>query len=160
MTESRFHTDYLPLADTLYRIALYILESEADAEDAVQQTYLKLWENREQLDQVRQPKAYCICMLKNLCMDRIRAKKHLMFPERLPEQVAPHSQDDEIDARERLDKVLEAVKALPDRQREILLLRTVDGCSYEEIALRTGLSPLSLRVLLSRARDTVKKKTI
>lgn len=157
MTELRFHTDFLPLADTLYRIAFFILEDTADAEDAVQQTFLKLWEKREGLVDVREPKAYCIRMLKNLCMDRIRARQHLMFPDRLPEQEAPARQDDELDERERLDKVLEAVKALPDRQREVLLLRTVDGLSYEQIAQRTGLSQLSLRVMLSRARSTIKK---
>jgi len=156
MTEQGFHTVFLPLADTFYRIAFYILESEADAEDAVQQTFLKLWENRAQLDQVRQPKAYGISILRNLCMDRIRAKKHLMFPAALPEQESPSGQDDEFDSRERLDMVLEAVKSLPDRQREVLLLRTVDGLSYDEIAERTGLSRLSLRVLLSRARSKIK----
>ena len=55
-------------------------------------------------------------------------------------------------------KVLEAVKALPDRQREILILRTVEGLSYEEIAERTGMNYLTLRVLLSRARSTIKSR--
>ena len=42
MTESRFHQEYLPLAQTLYRIAYYILESDTEAEDAVQEVYAKL----------------------------------------------------------------------------------------------------------------------
>ena len=156
MTENRFHKDYLSLAPTLYRTAFFMLESEADAEDAVQELFLKLWDTRDSLDGIRSPKAYSITLLKNLCLDRIRRARRLSFPDRLPEPEAPHLQDDEMDARMRLDKVLEAVKALPERQREILILRTVEGLSYEEIAQRTGMNYLTLRVLLSRARSTIK----
>ena len=158
MTERQFHTDYLSLSGLLYRIAFYLLESEADAEDAVQELYLRLWKNRNQLDEVRLPKAYSIRMLKNLCLDRIRAAQHLTFTETLPEEPSVRQQDDALDQKQRLDKVLEAVKALPERQREILLLRTVEGLSYEEISRRIGMSPLTLRVLLSRARSTIKSK--
>ena len=159
MTESRFSTDYLSLAGTLYRIAFYILESEADAEDAVQEVYLKLWQNRGVLDTVHSPKAYSIRMLKNLCLDRIRRASMLSFPERLPDaegQIPPA--DETLDARKRLDNVLEAVKALPERHRRILILRTVEGLSYEEIARRTGMNSLTCRVLLSQARTKLKTK--
>ena len=127
MTERRFHSEYLSLAETLYKVAYYILESEDEAEDAVQELYLKLWESRKSLDGIRQPKAYCIRMLKNLCIDRIRSAVHLAFTENLPESPAPRSQDDDFDARRRLDKVLKAVKALPERQKQVLLMRTVAG---------------------------------
>ena len=63
-----------------------------------------------------------------------------------------------IDAKTRLNKVLEAVKALPDRQRDVLILRTVEGLSYEEIAERTGTNYLTCRVLLSQARSKIKSK--
>ncbi len=156
MTEQRFHSEYIALADSLYRVAFYILESEAEAEDAVQELYLKLWEGRSRLDEVRQPKAYCIRMLKNLCLDRIRRAQHLTFPERLPETDSGRTQDDEIDGRRRLDKVLEAVKSLPERQRQVLLMRTVQGLSYEEISTATGMNYLTLRVLVSQARKRLK----
>ena len=158
MTEERFHTEYLSLSDTLYRIAFYMLESRSEAEDAVQEVYLKLWDTRDALDGIRSPRAYSVTLLKNLCLDRLRRASHLTFPEQLPETEKSQLQDDGMDARMRLEKVLEAVKALPDRQREILLLRTVEGLSYEEIAQRTGMNYLTLRVLLSRARSTIKSK--
>ena len=158
MTESLFNSEFLPLADTLYRIARYILESGPEAEDAVQDLFLKLWESRESIEDIRQPKAYCIRMLKNICLDRIRKARHITFPERLPETGTEHSQDDEIDSRRRLDMVLEAVKSLPDRQRQILILRTVDELSYEEISRKTGINYLTCRVLLSQARSKIKTK--
>ncbi|MBQ1168571.1 MAG: sigma-70 family RNA polymerase sigma factor [Bacteroidales bacterium] len=156
MTERRFHSEYLSLAETLYKVAYYILESEDEAEDAVQELYLKLWESRKSLDGIRQPKAYCIRMLKNLCIDRIRSAVHLAFTENLPESPAPRSQDDDFDARRRLDKVLKVVKALPERQKQVLLMRTVEGLSYEEMSARTGMNNATLRVTLSQARTKLK----
>lgn len=158
MTESRFHKEYLPLAETLYRIACYMLESGPEAEDAVQEVYVKLWESRDSLDGIRLPKAYCIRMLRNLCLDRIRKARHLSLCEELPDGEFAPSQDDTIDAKTRLNKVLEAVKALPERQRKVLILRTVEGLSYEEIARRTGMNYLTCRVLLSQARSKIKSK--
>lgn len=158
MTESLFHKEYLPLAETLYRIAHYILESEAEAEDAVQELYLRLWESRDGLDGIRLPKAYAIRMLRNICVDKMRKARHETFPEELPQTQFAPAPDDTLDARARLDKVLEAIKALPERQRTVLILRTVEGLSYEEIARRTGMNNLTCRVLLSQARSKIKNK--
>ena len=65
--------------------------------------------------------------------------------------------DREMDQKERLEKVLAAVKSLPDKQRHVLILRTIKGLSYEEIAEKTGINYLALRVLLSRARQTLRQ---
>lgn len=158
MTESRFHKEYLSLAQALWRIAFYILESEAEAEDAVQEVYARLWQVRDRLDDVRQPKAYAIRMLKNLCLDRMRSAARLSFPEVLPDKDFAPAPDEGIDARQRLEKVLEAVKSLPERQRKVLVLRTLEDLSFEEIARRTGMKPLTCRVLLSQARTKIRQK--
>lgn len=157
MTSEQFNSSYLSLASTLYKVAFYILESEEEARDAVQDAFVKLWNDRETLGDVNSPKAYAIRLVKNLCIDRIR-RQRLEFPEELPERVSPEGQDDEIDQKERLNKVMEAIKSLPDRQREILWLRTVENLSYDEISERLGMTPLTLRVLLSRARSKIKLK--
>ena len=156
MTEREFHNDYLSLADALYRVAFYILESEAEAEDAVQELYLKLWKNRDALDGIRAPKAYAMTLLRNLCLDRVRQAKRMMKRE-IPEDIGRgFDPDAAMDQKERLEKVLAAVKSLPDRQREVLVLHTIQGLSYEEISAKTGINYLNLRVLLSRARQTLK----
>ena len=157
MTESEFNVRYLGLSDILFRVARYILEDDREAEDAVQETYLKLWASRSSLDQVENPKAYSIRMIRNICLDRLRKASHLVFPDHLPEVPDVPDSVDVLDARKRLDNVLEAVKALPERQRQVLLLRTVDGLPYGEIAEKTGLNYLTLRVLLSQARAKLRK---
>ena len=157
MTSARFQTEYLPLSGTFYRVAFFILEDAAEAEDAVQELYLKLWDRRDVLDGIRSPKGYGITLLRNLCLDRIRRSRKMETPAVLPEPEWPGRQDEAVDEKERLAKVLDAIKSLPDRQREVLTLRTLDGLSYDEIAQRTGINYLTLRVLLSQARTKLKK---
>ena len=156
MTSQKFSTEYLPLAPMLYRIAFHILEQQDEAEDAVQETFLKLWEMRGKLDDVESAKAYSIRILKNECLDRLRkAKKSVPADQVLVrEPISPT--DEQIDARRRLEKVLGAIKSLPDNQKQVLLLRTVEGLSYEQISKKMGMSQLTLRVLLTRARGTLR----
>ena len=156
MTNARFQNEWLCLSGDFYRVAFYILEDEAEAEDAVQELFLKLWSGRDALDGIRNPKGYGLRVLRNLCLDRIRRSRKMETPEALPEPEWPGRQDEAVDQKERLAKVLAAVKSLPDRQREVLTLRTLDGLSYEEIAERTGLNQLTLRVLLSQTRRKLK----
>lgn len=75
MTSAQFHTVWLPLQGRFYRIAFYLLENDADAKDAVQDLYLKLWNLRDHLDLIREPQAYGAHMLRNLCIDRIRVRR-------------------------------------------------------------------------------------
>jgi RNA polymerase sigma-70 factor (ECF subfamily) len=102
MTEKEFHTHYLALSDVLYRIAYYILESEDEAEDAVQETFVKLWKGRSSLDSVNNPKSYSIAILRNLCLDRIRRASRIVdipVPEKVDTGFDP---DAAIDQKERL----------------------------------------------------------
>ena len=156
MTNARFQNEWLSLAGEFYRVAFYILEDEAEAEDAVQELFLKPWSGRDALDGIRNPKGYGIRVLRNLCLDRIRRSRKMETPAVLPEPEWPGRQDEAVDEKERLAKVLDAIKSLPDRQREVLTLRTLDGLSYEEIAERTGMNQLTLRVLLSQARRKIR----
>lgn len=157
MTSERFQQEYLALADSLWQVAWYILEDAAEAEDAVQELFLRLWRGRDALDGIRSPKGYAIRVLRNLCLDRIRQSRKMLPAKELPEAAQPARQDDAVDERERLAKVLDAIKSLPERQREVLTLRTLDGLSYEEIAEQTGINYLTLRVLLSQARNKLKR---
>ena len=72
MSTEEFTELYLPLRGALYRVAFFILESEDDAMDAVQDLYLKLLSSPDALETVRNPKAYCITLMRNICLDRVR----------------------------------------------------------------------------------------
>ena len=74
MEREEFKRIWLPLDGSLYRVAFSILGSEADAKDAVQDLYLKLWNRRESLSEVDRPLGYGIRLIRNICIDRLRAR--------------------------------------------------------------------------------------
>lgn len=156
MTEQAFHTVWIPLQGKFYRMAFYMLESEADAKDAVQELYLKLWNLRDHLEMVQNPSAYGSLLLKNLCIDRIRKARPTEEPSEAAALEAPP--DTALENREQLREVREAIGKLPPTQKNLLQLRVFQGLSYEEIAQKTGLSPLNIRVQVSLARKKIKQR--
>lgn len=157
MNYGQFCDIYLPLSDGLYRVAFYILESEQDARDAVQDLYIKLWDGRDTLDNVHNPMGYCVRLMKNLCIDRLRKDSRLARAE-LPEEIeAADTADGPQAAREQTQRLMRAIRKLPDRQREVLELKLLHGMSNEQISQKTGMSNLAVRVMISRARAKIKE---
>ena len=158
MTGQEFSERYLPLGEGLFRVAYALLGAEADAEDALQDLYVKLWNDRDTLDHVHNPRAYSITLLRNLCLDRLRAKRRSAARPLEADVAAEGSADARTLEREQRARLVRAIEALPASQRTVVELRLLQGLSYEEIAEKTALSPLSLRVLLARARKTIKSQ--
>lgn len=157
MTEKEFIDSYLSLSNSLYRVAVYILESNQDAEDVLQDLYIKLWQSKGDLDIVRNPKAYCLRLLKNMCVDRIR---RAVPNGGLIESVSVTDDADaqlSLERREQLDAALNAMGTLSESMRRVLLMRVFEDLSYEDMAKRTGMNYLTLRVLLSQARRKIKR---
>ena len=157
MTRAGFETGFVSLSDRFYRVAFYLLEDREKALDAVQDLFLKLWKMRDMLDGVRNPEAFGIVMIRNLCLDRIRRESRTeplrgdFLEEKVPEETA-------FDAREDLRKLHRALDALPEKQRNAFRERVFRDRSYEELAAETGLTPLHVRVLVSGARKNLKKQ--
>lgn len=157
MTAERFRKEYLPLQDELYRVAFYLLESTPDAEDAVQDLYLRLWDAADALDGISSPKAYCIRLLRNICVDKLRRCRP-DGEEKLPLQASDEALPDErLDGRQKLEAAIGRMSTLSESERTVLMMRVFDDLSYEQIQKRTGLSYLSLRVHLSNARRKIRK---
>lgn len=157
MTAGEFKEKYLPLGEPLYRVAFYMLESGADAEDAVQDLFVRLWSSRDSLDSVRNPKAYCITMLRNICVDRIRAAASGRMEEMDENIAVDGSADTDVISRERMLCIMKAAGELSEGEKEVLKMRVLDGMSYGEISSLTGRSGLTLRVQLSNARRKIRK---
>lgn len=155
-----FRKIWLPLADRFYRVAYHLLESRPDAEDAVQELYLKILSMHGKLVYVREPAAYGITLLKNICIDRIR-RRESRRTEQLEEFIAADTSGPEKQMAEKdtLSRVMKEMERLPEKQAKVLRMRAVEGLEYDEIARRTGLSQVNIRVLISIARKTLKKRT-
>ena len=156
-----FRKIWLPLADRFYRVAYHLLESRPDAEDAVQELYLKILSMHAKLVYVRDPAAYGITLLKNICIDRIR-RRESRRAEQLEEFIVADASGPEKQMAEKdtLSRVMKEMERLPEKQAKVLRMRAVEGLEYDEIARRTGLSQVNIRVLISMARKTLKKRIV
>lgn len=153
-----FRKIWIPLADRFYRVAYHLLESRDDAEDAVQELYLKILSIPGKLVYVRDPAAYGITLLKNICIDRIR-RRESRRAEQLEDFMASDASGPErkMTEKDTLSRVMKEMERLPEKQAKVLRMRALEGLEYDEIARRTGLSQVNIRVLISMARKTLKK---
>jgi RNA polymerase sigma-70 factor (ECF subfamily) len=134
-----------------YRVALRMLGDESDAEDATQDAFVQAWRN---LDRFRADAAFSTWMYRivtNRCLNMLRARRRT---EPLPEdREAPASRPDRIaEGRWQVEQLQRAIGRLTPEQRAPLVLRELQGCSYEEIAEVLGLSISAVKSRLHRAR--------
>ncbi|MBR5274433.1 MAG: RNA polymerase sigma factor [Bacteroidales bacterium] len=155
----KFSHIWIPLSDRFYRVAYYLLESESDAEDAVQELYLKLWAARNSLEDIQNPSAYGILLLKNICIDRIR-KRTVRKAEPLDNvpMLEDAGAEDREEIKDTLRHLMQEMEKLPEKQRDVLRMKTIEGLEYEEISRRTGISQVYVRVLITMARKTLRSK--
>lgn len=149
------------MKDSVYRYALAILGNSMDAEDITQDAYSKLWIMRQQLDKYENLDAYVLRMVRNLCIDKLRAER--LHEDKLEEAFLDQSdvgpgQGEELRDMQALVKKL--IRQLPEKSRTVIHLRDVEGYEMEEIAAIVGDDVANLRVTLSRARKTIREKTI
>jgi len=158
MNHQEFTIQVVSLKNKLFRFASRILGQAEEAEDVVQEVFIKLWTRREKLDEYRSVEALAMIMTKNMCLDRIRIKKypvdpmdnHRRFLENLPEEKMRDYYDE-------IRKVKVAMKTLPRQQQMIMQLRDIDGYDFESIAEILEMNENAIRVNLSRARKRIRE---
>lgn len=160
MPTSLFKQLLLPLYPRLQRMALRMLGNVEDAEDMVQEVYMKLWGKREELPDVQNMEAYCVALTKNMCIDRLRlAEVDRVDVDDVPLSLA--AADDVAGQLERQDAVEQVkliIETLPEKQQQVITLRDIRDCTFEEIEEQTGLTAVNVRALLSRARKTIRER--
>ena len=151
MTHAEFKRRFLPLQKMLYREAYRMLCDSFEAEDAVQNLYLRLWERKEELKNIVATEAYCRKLLRNICIDRWQAMRMHDDVSELPTDNIVVDSPPDIERRE-ADECLEKFLAgLPEQHCRVMRMR-MNGCSFEEIESVTGLSSVNIRVIISRIR--------
>ncbi len=163
MELERFTAEVVPMGRKLYRFALSYLKEEADAEDAVQEVMIKLWDRRHKLGEYRSLEAFAMTVTRNHCLDRIRGR-HTVSWEATPgmerQEVRERSPQEHLELSDHVQKVKEIMLDLPEQQREIIQLRDVEGYEFDEIAEITGMNINLIRVNLSRARKKIRETLI
>lgn len=158
MNAVKFKEKYIPYHQKMYRVAYRLLEDAQDAEDMVQEAYIKLWNKRDELEYIDNIESYCVVLQRNLCLDflRSKAKRHLQSTEEvaIPDKMVLI---DEIEINDEIKHLESIISRLPEQQQRIMKLRHFEDYSNEEIEQIMGLSSVNVRVLLSRARKKIKE---
>ncbi|WP_294470808.1 RNA polymerase sigma factor [uncultured Bacteroides sp.] len=160
MDAADFKQQFLPCHRKLFKVAFQLMGNTQDAEDMVQEAYLKLWNKRDQLANVLNAEAYSVTLIKNLCYDALRSPQ-LDEDDRVPEELNLSAEANiagEMERRDEVNQVQMLIGRLPQQQRKVIVLRDMNGCSFEEIEQTTGLNAINIRVLLSRARKKIREQ--
>lgn len=142
--------------ERLRSLARRFVGNDADAEDALQDAFLRLWPRAEKIDSEQYSNALAATTVRNLSIDQTR-RRHLPT-EQLDETLSV--EDSPADnAREELLKDVEAIieNELSETQRRIIHMRDYEGREYDDIANRLGLQPTAVRMQLSRARQKIRE---
>ncbi len=134
MKESEFISFITPLQERLFRVSKRLLVSAQEAQDAVGEITLKLWEKRNSLSSVQNLEAYAMTMTKNFCLDRLKSKQgsHLRLVH-VNYEKANDSLSQDLEQKDSLSIVEKAMETLPEAQRLLVQLRDIEGLSYTEI---------------------------
>ena len=153
MEQSEFERDAPVWRELAYNAGLAYGATPDEAEDVAQDTLLKLWAMRAELEQYRSVTGLTRVIARNLTIDLHRHRRTIRLDE-LPSDlsVSDRFADSEIISREEERRLNQRLSQLPPRQHQVLVMRQVEHRSYEEIAVLLGIEVSSAKVLLSRAR--------
>ena len=160
MDAREFKQRFLPHHRVLYRVAYQLTGNAQDAEDLLQDLYLKLWQKRDDLPDEAMREAYLVTMIRRLFIDQ-RRLKHLDASAELKNEDGPpdeRSLDRQIDAKDEAQQMEGLINQLPERDSKIIQMHLVEDRSYEEIERDTGLSQGNIRIIVMRTKKKLKQQ--
>ena len=157
MTAEQFQRRFLPLQRSLYLLALALLGSETDAEDAVQETYLRLWRQADRVEAMQNAEGFFVRTLRNICLNLIRSRRHLSSLEPMA-----YLADDDDELREQVLsedrlRLRQAIGQLQPKARSMVTMFYFSQMSSQQIADVLGETDANVRSTLSKARAQLRE---
>ena len=143
----------------LFRVAHSVLRSSSEAEDVVQDTFVRVLEHRRTLPHVREMRVWLVRIAWNLAIDRRRRRQPESMDAAFAEGLATSiSAEKALDQSQRIQAVLRELERLPKTERHILLLSSLEELDTREIAAVLGRTESAVRALLFRARPRLRER--
>lgn len=161
MEKEAFCTLARQLKADILSLSRRFLKEESEAEDNVQDTLLRLWTIRAQLDEVRSVQALTFAICRNLCISKLRKKR--VIPMELSDEirlVSTHDSQWMLEEKENAEWLEDKIAGLPAAQMQILRMSQQDGLENNEIAELLGISETTVRTALCKARKNLLEKLI
>jgi RNA polymerase sigma factor (sigma-70 family) len=159
MDLQEFKIKVYPVKEKLFRLAKMMLQNREEAEDTLQEVFLKLWMLRQGLPAYNSIEALAMKMTKNACLNKLKSQKvkKMVDVTYLEVDSGYETPYKSLERQDDMNTMYAIFEDLPHQQKLIMHLRNVEGYSFEEIEQITGLSINNIRVILSRARQQVKE---
>ncbi len=144
----------------LFRVAHSVLRCRSEAEDVVQDAFVRVIERRGSLPAVRDMRVWLIRITWNLAIDRKRRIRPEQMDEGFAESLVARSvpADEVLDETQRMKAVLRELERLPKAERHVLLLSSLEELGTAEMAKVLGRSESAVRALLFRARTRLRER--
>lgn len=164
MEGTRSEIDLAALVETysplLFRVAHSVLRGRAEAEDVVQDVFVRILEHRRSLPAVRDMRVWLVRIAWNLAIDRRRRIRPEQMDEAFAESLVARSvpADEALDEAQRMKAVMRELEKLPKGERHVLLLSAIEELGTAEMAQVLGRSESAVRALLFRARTRLRER--
>ena len=164
MKKISFRNDVLPLKNELFRLALRITLNRVEAEDVVQETMIKVWNRRDRWEELESMEAFCLTICRNIAIDKMRKMENqnqsLESEHDAPDQSYASNPEEQVMQQDRIQLVRRLIDNLPEKQRSVMQLRDIEGKSYKEIAQIMDISEEQVKIMIFRARQTIRQQYI
>ncbi len=155
MDNEAFKKSLIQLQPGLQKVAESILNDADWAADAVQDTVLKIWDNRRRMNRVGNLEGYCVTAVKRRCIDLLREQQPSVPIDEEALMLADTAFDDNFE--ERYQQARALIDQLPEKQREIILMKYEQEKPNAEIEKALQISSTNLYTILSRAYKTLRE---
>ena len=135
MELKEFKITVLPLRAKLLNYARKLTDEPEDAEDAVQEVLLKLWNKRLELEQYRSIEAFAMTLTHNICIDMWRCKRNDTLSLDIVQAASPTGTPERLlEIKDEIRLMHEIIDSLPNLQRTIMRMKDIEGYETDEIA--------------------------
>ncbi|WP_179009354.1 RNA polymerase sigma factor [Winogradskyella forsetii] len=155
MTKLEFKNTVFVLSEKLFPMVSRILGSHEKTEDAIQEIMIKLWQKRGKLRDHPNINGFVFLTARNYCLDVLRKKKIEPYDGVSHLKIIKSKDENQIEWQELNQIITEILKTLPLQQKEVFLMRNIDGYEFTEIAAALNIKQTHARVLISRARKEI-----
>ena len=157
--ERAFEELYLSYREPALRFCNSILKDTEEAENIIQEVFIKIWNRRERINPELNFTSYLFTIIKNRVFDLLKEiKKRDFLKEKFWEKVLEYQALDSEVKEERFAKIKEAVEGLSEKRKRIIKLNYEEGKSYEEIATQLNISKNTVKNQLVKAKQVIRKQ--
>ena len=141
----------------IYAVCMNMLKNPHDAQDAAQDTFLKAYRNIRAFKSESKIETWLTRIAVNTCLDVLRSRRDTVDIDEQYDLAGADTPETELEKNDRRQAVRKALQAMPPDMRSIIILRDINGYSYEEVGEMLNLNIGTVRSRLSRAREKLKK---